>query len=122
MKTVRIGWTVLFTLGTLIAIPSSAEGQRDPTQPPYWGPVTDAPLSTGRGTRAPMSIISVDGKLHLMVGTRLYAKGQKVGDSIIERIGETEVLFREGSTLRTVSNFVGVKRSVSTDMTVAPVR
>jgi len=99
-----------------------AQAMRDPTLAPSWGSNTGAAPSSGRGTRAPMSIISVDGKYHLMVGTRLYAEGQKIGDSVIENISETEVWFREGRTLRKVSNFLGVKRSELIDMASAPVR
>jgi len=99
-----------------------AQGLRDPTLAPSLGGNSGAGLSSGRGTRAPMSIISVDGKYHLMVGTRLYAEGHKVGDAVIEYISETEVWFREGRNLRKVSNFLGVKRSELIDMASAPVR
>jgi hypothetical protein len=112
----------LLLCGVLAAPLSFAQGMRDPTLAPTWGSSSGAAPSSGRGTRAPMSVISVDGKLHLMVGTRLYAEGQKIGDSVIENISETEVWFREGRTLRKVSNFLGVKRSELIDMAAAPVR
>lgn len=113
---------VALLIGSLALVqPALAEGLRDPTIPPFWSP-EQAPATSGHGVQPPMSVISVNGKLHLMVGTRLYAPGQKVGESVIEQISETEVWFREGRTLRKVSNFVGVKRKEVTGMAVLPVR
>jgi hypothetical protein len=102
--------------------PVAAQGMRDPTRPPAWNPEQSGGSSATRATRPPLSVISVNGKLHLIVGTRLYSQGQKLGDAVIEQISETEVWFREGRTLRKVSNFAGVRRHEATDRAVAPVR
>ena len=110
------------TAAVLCLQPVAAQSQRDPTIPPF-GLGGSGGAGTGaaatRGVRAPLSVILVDGKFYLVVGTRLYAEGQKLGEARIERITETEVWLREGRQLRKLSNFVGVKRrnDTSTDET-----
>lgn len=102
---------------------AEAQGMRDPTIAPFWSGPVEAQGdggSSARGLRGPLSIIRVDGKFHLVVGTRLYAVGQKVGSATVERISETEVWLREGRELRKVSNFVGVKRHKNQDSAAAP--
>jgi hypothetical protein len=103
-------------------LPAAAQGMRDPTIPPF-GTGGSGEQGEGavqvRGLHGPLSVILADGKFHLVVGTRLYAEGQKVGDARIERISETEVWFREGRELRKVSNFVGVKRRTVNDAAAA---
>ena len=112
------------TAAVLFLQPVAAQSQRDPTIPPF-GLGGSGGAGTGaaatRGVRAPLSVILVDGKFYLVVGTRLYAEGQKVGEARIERITETEVWLREGRQLRKVSNFVGVKRRNATDTAEAQV-
>ena len=102
---------------------AAAQGMRDPTIPPFGSGPAQGQGEAGssvRGLRGPLSIISVDGKFHLVVGTRLFGVGQKVGGATIERISETEVWLREGRELRKVSNFVAVKRRNTQDSAVAP--
>ena len=65
---------------------------------------------------AAMTVIVRNGHPYLVVGTRLYAQGQKLGQARIERISETEVWLREGGVLRKVPRFSGIQRR-----TVAPV-
>jgi hypothetical protein len=110
------------TVAVLWLQPVAAQSLRDPTIPPFGlggAGGTGAPATSTRGVRAPISVILVDGKFRLVVGTRLYAEGQKIGEAQIERITETEVWLREGRELRKVSNFVGVKRRDATDTTGA---
>ena len=89
-----------------------AQSLRDPTLPP---------ASLGSGGVTPqgaltviqpgsMTIIVRNGQPLLVVGTRLYAQGQSIGEARIERISETEVWLREGDVLRKVSQFQGVQR------------
>jgi hypothetical protein len=60
-----------------------------------------------------MAVLVRQGVPYLVVGTRLYAKGQKVGQARIERITETEVWLREAGALRKVPVFGGIQRQVS---------
>ena len=95
-----------------------AQSLRDPTLPP----VQAVPASTAAGgaslslETAAMTVIVRNGHPYLVVGTRLYAQGQKLGQARIERISETEVWLREGGVLRKVPRFSGIQRR-----TVAPV-
>jgi hypothetical protein len=105
-------WTmVLFTAACACLLPAAAQSLRDPTLPP-WGSGSGggggaAPV---RGLHGPLSVLVIDGQPYLVVGTRLYAQGQQLDASRIERITETEVWLREGRELRKISNFVGVQR------------
>lgn len=105
---------VLLTTGAACWMPAGAQSQRDPTLPPWSSgggrPAGgDAPTKV-RGIHGPVSVLVVDGKPFLVVGTRLYAQGQTIGAARIERISETEVWLREGSNLRKISNFAGIQR------------
>ena len=90
---------------------AGAQSERDPTKPPpeagLSGTNAPPPLPAGLPTS---TIIVRDGKTYLVVGTRLYAQGQKLGQARIERISETEVWLREGGVLRKVSQFPGIVR------------
>jgi hypothetical protein len=107
--------TVLFTAACAWALPAAAQSLRDPTLPPWGtGSGSGSAATPVRGIHGPLSVLVVNGQPYLVVGTRLYAQGQKVDSSRIERITETEVWLREGSSLRKISNFVGIqRRSVS---------
>jgi hypothetical protein len=90
-----------------------AQGLRDPTIPPAAAGLGDgkAAKSAAEGDlHGPISVLMVDGRAHVVVGTRLYAQGQKLGAARIDRITETEVWLREGRDLRKVSLFSGVQR------------
>lgn len=103
----------------LCGLPALAQSLRDPTQAPAaWQQAgTGTVVSPGAGGRdgeqAPgrMSILVVDGRPHLIQGTRLYAVGQMLGQARIERITETEVWLREGGELRKIDSFAGIRRS-----------
>lgn len=92
-----------------------AQALRDPTQPPPEVAATGLnetghPAAVQSGS---VAVIVRKGVPHLVVGTRLYAKGQKVGLARIERITETEVWLREGGVLRKVQVFGGIERRAS---------
>jgi hypothetical protein len=105
---------LLFLLGCLGLPHVQAQGLRDPTIPPAAAGLGEGGNSV-RGTtdgdiKGPISVLVVDGRAHVVVGTRLYAQGQKLGAARIERITETEIWLREGRDLRKVSTFSGVQR------------
>ena len=91
----------------LNALPLAAqEAARDPTV---------APGETGIANQSPaglegMTVLVRDGKPYLMVGARLYAPGDKVGNLRVERIAEKEVWFHDGTALIKVPRFAGIER------------
>lgn len=94
-----------------------AQSQRDPTMPPPGAAQSIDRPATATGDvelleKGSFSIIVRDGTPFLAVGTRLYARGQKLGTAVIERISETEIWLREGLELRKVPQFAGVQRRV----------
>jgi hypothetical protein len=112
---------VASSFGTL----TQAQPLRDPTVPPVaaggvvLGTATSAvsaPLSIQPGG---MAVLVRGGVPYLVVGTRLYAKGQKVGQARIERISETEVWLREAGVVRKVSVFGGIQRQASKPVVAA---
>lgn len=85
-----------------------AQSLRDPTLPPGSGMGGGA--APARSSPGGWTVIVVDGRRHVAVGTRLHAEGQMLGRARIERITETEVWLREGRNLRKVPFFTGVVR------------
>lgn len=92
-----------------------AQGTRDPTLPP------PAPLAAGAGAgspsvahrladQGPLGVIVRDGKPYLMLGSRLYGVGSRVGGAQLEKIGETEIWLRDGKTLLKLPRYAGVMR------------
>jgi hypothetical protein len=63
--------------------------------------------SSGAGGRA---ILVRDGLTYLVEGTRLYAKGETLGQARIVRISETEVWLSEAGQLKKIPVFSGVVR------------
>jgi len=95
-----------------LACAALAQEARDPTVAP---PEASA-LPGEPGKAAPsagMAVLVQDGKPHLVVGTRLVAVGQRVGNARLERITETEIWLRDGKLLRKVQRFSGIQRSVA---------
>jgi hypothetical protein len=98
----------------LLACSAMAQEARDPTLAPP--EASSTPGEPGKpAPAAGMAVVVQDGKPHLVVGTRLVAVGQKVGNARIERITETEVWLREGKQLRKLQRFSGIQRSVAQD-------
>ena len=95
-----------------LACAALAQEVRDPTMaPPEASAVPGEPGKTAPS--AGMAVVVQDGKPHLVVGTRLVAVGQKVGNARLERITETEIWLRDGKQLRKVQRFSGIQRSVA---------
>lgn len=94
---------------------AQAQSQRDPTQPP----ISLFPSASGGSASASVradtdrkatTLVVIDGQPHYSAGGRLYAQGQKMGQSRVERITETEVWLRQGDKLIKISVFSGVQR------------
>ncbi len=107
-------WLVL----TLVAGSAGVRAQaaRDPTVPPAGASSAAVPAAATRSPvldAAYVAVIVRDGRPHLVVGTRLVAQGQMLGQARIERITETEVWLREGKTLRVKPVFAGIERRVA---------
>lgn len=102
-----IGLYLIFLWG-----PLAAQTLRDPTLPP----VQIEPVSPGTreksmsSERGPLTIVVRDGRSYVVMGTRLYAQGQRFGEARIERISETEVWFLEKGVVQKVSRFPGIQR------------
>jgi hypothetical protein len=96
------------------ALCGQAQALRDPTlaPPEVGGPEGNPALANPLGVEG-MAVVVRDGKSYLVVGTRLYAPGQKVGQLRVKRITETEVWLQDGSELRKVPRFAGIQRTVA---------
>lgn len=89
--------------------------ERDPTAAPA---EAGAQSSTPEGSESTAgalgsSVVVRNGRPHLVVGTRLVAVGQKVGNARLERITETEIWWREDGHLNKVPRYAGIQRSVA---------
>ena len=98
------GCAVVLLAGNLPA--AAQEALRDPTV---------APTESGTAIPSPagvegMTVLVREDKPYLMVGARLYAPGDKVGNLRVERITEKEVWFHDGSALIKVPRFAGIER------------
>jgi hypothetical protein len=118
--TVFCRWTPIvlgFALTLVASAAALAQGLRDPTLPPATA-TADVPgdASPKVATVAPgaVAVLVRDGVPYLVVGTRLFVKGQKFEQARIERITETEVWLREDGTLRKMPVFSGIQRQVHT--------
>lgn len=103
------GLAIVLLMG---ALPLAAQEARDPTI---------APAETGAAGQSPtgtegMTVLMRDGAPYLVVGTRLYAPGDKVGNLRVERISETEVWFHDGAALIKVARFGGITRKAIAPM------
>jgi len=99
----------------------AAQDLRDPTVPPLSAGLTPPSAATDPGA-ADISTVSVvirDGVPRMVVGTRLYAQGQKFGNTQIERITESEVWLLENGSVRKVPIFSGVERRATVAATAS---
>ena len=94
---------------------SGAQSLRDPTIPPVVQSAVKTTavvptLSIGKGSP---SIIVRGGRRYVVLESNLYAEGQYYGPVLIERIGETEVWFREHNVLYKIPRFFGIQKDIS---------
>ena len=80
---------------------------RDPTVAPGFTGMVTTPSPAGVEG---MTVMVRDDKPYLVVGTRQYAPGDKVGNLRLERITEKEVWFHDGSAVIKVQRFAGIER------------
>ncbi len=105
-----------FVLAVAALIPDASQGAqpqalRDPTiAPARAGSPGTGDVAAGLTDGRSLSVLVVDGRPFVMAGSRLYAKGDKLGRATVERISETEIWLREGGELRKVSMYSGVLR------------
>lgn len=90
----------------LSGLPLAAQEARDPTV---------EPADTVSGGSLPkavegMSVLMRGDQSYLVVGTRLYAPGDTVGNLQVRRITETEVWLHDGNALIKVPRFAGITR------------
>lgn len=122
-KSLLIGLCIGIYLIFLYA-PLAAQTLRDPTLPP----VQIDPVSPGvrekslSSERGPLTIVVRGGRSYVVMGTRLYAQGQRFGEARIERISETEVWFLEKGVVHKVSRFPGIQRRTVVPVPALPVR
>lgn len=107
--------TVVPVLVAMYGLAPVLAQERDPTEPPAQA----LPPAGGEGQntnpKTPwgsdgMAVVVRDGKSYLVVDTRLYTTGQKVGAWRIERITETEIWLKDGAVRRKVARFDGIER------------
>jgi hypothetical protein len=108
MSTIRYlalaGGSLFMLLNT--AFTTAQEASRDPTVAPA---ETGAPNASPAGAEG-MTVLVRDDKPYLVVGARLYAPGDKVGNLRVERITEREIWFHDGSALIKAPRFAGIER------------
>jgi hypothetical protein len=111
LQAARLGVLCLLS----VSLPLLAQSLRDPTVPPA-AATPSAPGDAARGLTVESGTVAIlvrDGVPYLMVGTRLYAKGQSVGRARIEHISEAAVWLREDGMLRKIPVFGGIERRTS---------
>ena len=99
---------------------AQAQSVRDPTLRPATASSAPAGGSAGRAPAPEATAVAVivrDGQPYLVVGTRLVAQGQMLGEARIERITETEVWLREGKAVRKLPVFGGIVRRAAATST-----
>lgn len=100
-----------FACFLLLAVPVHA-AERDPTVAPAEALPGSTVLPGAPGALLQGSNVIVrNGQPHLVVGTRLVAVGQTVGEARLERITETEIWLREGKQITKLPRFAGIQRS-----------
>lgn len=90
----------------LCALSVSAQEGRDPTVAPGESAAV-SPVTLGEEG---MTVLVRDDKPYLVVGTRLYAVGEKVGVMRVDRITESEVWLHDGRAQIKVPRFAGIER------------
>lgn len=87
----------------MLATPAAVATPRDPTRPPLPGLTTPAATAGSDGPRADepaaepptvQQLLVVDGRRYAVVGSRLYAEGERLGPWRVERIEDAAVVLR----------------------------
>ena len=106
---IRMALSIIFACAICLgSLPAVAQDGRDPTVAP---PDTSSATSSGSPVGAAgMTVMMRDGMAFLVVGTRWYAPGDKVGAFRVERITETQVWLRDDTKLIKVPRFSGIER------------
>lgn len=108
-----LAW-IAVSLSVLLLGAATAQPLRDPTLEPAASGVGTVMPGADSPELSNLSVMIVNGQPRVIIGTRLYAPGQKLGQARIERITETEVWLREGAVLRKIPRYQGIeRRSVS---------
>lgn len=85
-----------------------AQSLSDPTQPPgvLAGPVAD-PAPTPAVPQLQSILVSREagGRRIAVINGEMVRQGTKIGDAVVERVGETEVVLRRGRHLQTLKLF-----------------
>lgn len=89
---------------------ANAQEARDPTVPPAAVRSAAADMGTPVSEIEGMTVLVRDGKTYLMVGSRWYGVGDKVGQMRIDRITENEVWLHDGRALLKVPRFAGIEK------------
>lgn len=105
-------WACCAAVAMSLATAVSAQSLRDPTVAPAAAGLVGDAAPTPEETLKPgsISVLKRDGVHYLMLGTRLYGVGQRIGQVRVERIAETEVWLREAGQLKKIQVFSGVQR------------
>jgi len=109
-------WTFRLALLAALAcaMPTAMAQDRDPTAAPAQADGAAGVVGGGTGPLPQgSSVIVQSGKPYLVVGTRLFAVGQKVGNAKLARITETEIWLQEGKQITKVPRFAGIQRRVA---------
>lgn len=108
---IRRALSIIFTCAICLgSLPAVAQDGRDPTVAPA-DPRSAAAAAAGSPVGAEgMTVMLRDGMAFLVVGTRWYAPGDKVGAFRVERITETQVWLRDDTKLIKVPRFAGIER------------
>lgn len=112
--------TLLIVLGLAASVAAAAAAEpepapRDPLQPPAAArPATPAPAgpvtANAPAPAAVRQILVVDGRRHVVEGTRLRGVGDRLGEARIERIDDSAVWVRENGVLQRLPLYGSVTR------------
>ena len=96
-----------------LTLSAFAQSPRDPTVPPpaLGMPAAGADATVGLALEAgQVSVLQRGGVYYLVLGSRIYAPGQMIGITKIERVTETEVWLQDNGSVRKVPVFGGITR------------
>ncbi len=89
---------------------SRGEVLPDPTRPPAGALAPGGAEAAGPPRPVLQSVIISGRNRSALINGRMVRAGDKVGDAVLVRIGESAVVLRSGKTLQTVKLFPGVEK------------